>query len=407
MNSRRKTTQPISPARQPVFSAVESEVLTGLVARLPSWFRNNARDLPWRHTFDPYGIWVAEIMLQQTQVATVIPYWERWMRELPTIADLARADLARVLKLWEGLGYYSRARNLHKAASMIVGWTGGVLPPDPELIARLPGVGPYTLGAICSISFGLPTPLVDGNVARVIARVMGIQEDIRSKGGQERLWSAAAQMVMEAARNEAHGRPREPRPGQRHPAGDFNESLMELGATVCTAVSPVCSLCPAAAVCFAAKMGRVDQFPVVGERVRTSPKHVVALWLRDQHGNFAIRQRPEGGVNAGLWELPCLEVSPPRRRAGLRDLITQTDLTLSAAPEFRFTVKHAITRYRIQMDVFEARAEGAETGSGGGGLRWVSVDEGLKLAFASAHRRAMERLLEASGMSLDSSEGIG
>lgn len=407
MNSRRKTTQSKSLVRQSLFSAAETEALNCLVDQLPTWFRGVARDLPWRRTLDPYGIWVAEIMLQQTQVGTVIPYWERWMSEMPTIADLARADLDRVLKLWEGLGYYSRARNLQKAARMLVELSGGTLPPDPDLIARLPGVGPYTLGAICSISFGLPTPLVDGNVARVIARVLGIAADVRSKVGRNRLWSAADLMVEGAVRCGKPAQSFEPRPGRRHPAGDFNESLMELGATICTAASPACSECPVSRVCVASETGRTDQFPVVGERVKASKKRVIALWLRDRRGNFVVQRRPEGGVNAGLWELPCLEVASLRRRAGLRELVERVGVALSVLPEFRLTVKHAITRYRIQMDVFEALVEPRQPVAETAALRWISAEDGSKLAFASAHRRAVEQLLEVSGMPLDSSEAIG
>src|SRR5690349_4448454 len=195
-----------------------------IVQALLAWFAANARELPWRRTKDPYAIHVSEIMLQQTQVKTVIPYWERWMRELPTIEALAKAKPDRVLKLWEGLGYYSRARNLQKAAQLILAGHDGVFPGDLEKILGLPGIGPYTAGAISSIAFGLPAPIVDGNVTRVLARYLGIRGDPKSRETKNALWEAAGRLV-----NAAH---------DLNACGDFNEALMELGATVCLPHQP-------------------------------------------------------------------------------------------------------------------------------------------------------------------------
>src|SRR6266567_1833917 len=180
----------------------KKKIAPSLVPALLAWFRENARDLPWRRTRDPYGIWVSEIMLQQTQVKTVIPYWNRWMRQLPTAASLAKADGERVLKLWEGLGYYTRARNLQKAAQIIKGQYGGKFPEHFEDVLALPGIGRYTAGAICSIAFNQPTPILDGNVIRVLTRLFGIVSNPRQRNVNRRLWELSEQFVMAAARLE-------------------------------------------------------------------------------------------------------------------------------------------------------------------------------------------------------------
>src|ERR1700761_3320382 len=198
-----------------------------IVASLLHWFDKNARDLPWRRTRDPYAIWVSEIMLQQTQVKTVIPYWERWMRELPTIELLAKANPQKIHKLWEGLGYYTRVRNMQRAAQIIVNEQAGNFPDDFESILNLPGIGRYTAGAICSIAFNQPTPILDGNVMRVLTRVFGISENPRDKKANAQLWELAEQLVALAAPKRSEG-------GCSH----LNQSLMELGALICTPREP-------------------------------------------------------------------------------------------------------------------------------------------------------------------------
>ncbi|HEY5946784.1 MAG TPA: A/G-specific adenine glycosylase, partial [Kofleriaceae bacterium] len=212
-------------------------------------YKRDRRDLPWRRTRDPYAIWVSEIMLQQTRVQTVIPYWERWMARFPTVTALAAAPLDDVLAAWAGLGYYSRARNLHAGAQAVTSAFAGALPRRASELRAVPGIGPYTAGAIASIAYGERAPLVDGNVARVLARVFAMRDDIKSSAGQKALWQRAGELMAALPDD--------------HAPGDLNQGLMELGATLCSPTSPRCLLCPLAASCEAARTGRQDELPVV------------------------------------------------------------------------------------------------------------------------------------------------
>ena len=247
------------------------------------------RDLPWRRTHDPYAIWVSEVMLQQTRVQTVIPYWERWMAKFPTVRALADAPLDDVLAAWAGLGYYSRARNLHKGAQAV---RESGLPSKASELRDVPGIGPYTAGAIASIAFGEKAPLVDGNVARVLARVFAITADIKSTAGQKALWSRAGELMAAL-----------PSP---HAPGALNQGLMELGATICTPTGPRCLVCPLVKHCRAAIEGRQDELPVVAKRKGLDELPVLAraaLWLQQGDEIVLARRRAEG-LFGGLWELP-------------------------------------------------------------------------------------------------------
>ena len=247
------------------------------------------RDLPWRRTRDPYAIWVSEVMLQQTRVQTVIPYWERWMQKFPTVRALADAPLDDVLAAWAGLGYYSRARNLHKGAQAV---REAGLPSRAAELREVPGIGPYTAGAIASIAFGERAPLVDGNVARVLARVFGIDQDIKSTAGGKALWQRAGELMKTLP--------------ARHAPGSLNQGLMELGATICTPTGPRCLVCPLSAMCVAAREGRQDELPVVAKRKKASELPVIAhaaLWLQDGDAIVLARRAPQG-LFGGLWELP-------------------------------------------------------------------------------------------------------
>src|SRR3954451_9258496 len=223
---------------------------------LLAFYDAHARDLPWRRTRDPYAIWVSEIMLQQTRVQTVIPYWERWMARFPTVSALAGAELDDVLAAWAGLGYYSRARNLHAGARAVDARFGGALPSRASELREVPGIGPYTAGAIASIAFGERAPLVDGNVARVLARVFAIEHDIKSTAGGKALWATAGELMAAL-------------PAATAP-GDLNQGLMELGATICAAAQPRCLVCPLVSDCSAVRTGRQDELPVVAARKRAS-----------------------------------------------------------------------------------------------------------------------------------------
>ena len=275
------------------------------------------RDLPWRRTRDPYAIWVSEIMLQQTRVATVIPYWERWMTKFPTVSALADAPLDDVLAAWAGLGYYSRARNLHAGARAVDARFGGALPSCAAELRDVPGIGPYTAGAIASIAFGERAPLVDGNVARVLARVFAIEHDIKSTAGGKALWSAAGALMRAL-------------PGTAAP-GDLNQGLMELGATICTATQPRCLVCPLASDCAALRAGRQDELPVVAARKKASELPVLArtlVWI-EEAGELVLARRTPEGLFGGLWELPPLEVAEAMGVAVDRTPVAFHDQTLT------------------------------------------------------------------------------
>ncbi len=260
------------------------------VGLLLDWYRASRRDLPWRHTRDPYAILVSEIMLQQTRAETVKPYYHRFLATLPTIRDLATAEDAVLYKLWEGLGYYSRVRNLRRAAEAVVETHGGMVPADFDALLALPGVGRYTAGAVASIAYDIPVPAVDGNVLRVLARLLGDDTDVLSPAAK--------------ARGEKVLAPHVPTPG----AGDFTQSLIELGATVCTpGMSPRCADCPLSLLCLAAREGRQGELPVRIPKTKRRVEERTVLVIHTPDGRVAIRRRPDSGLLAGLYEFPCLE----------------------------------------------------------------------------------------------------
>ncbi len=267
---------------------------------LVAWYRKQKRDLPWRTARpDPYGIWVCEIMAQQTQIATVARYWTRWMDRFPTPAALAAAPLDDVLAAWAGLGYYARARSLHRAAQEIVAHHGGRVPDDPEALEALPGIGRYTAGAIASIAFGCRVAAVDGNVSRVLARLFGVEDDVRSPRGLATLWQLAGELVPARA------------------PGDFNQALFDLGATVCTPRSPTCLVCPLARTCVARAQGRQEALPVLVRRTVVKEVAVDAALVTRADGAWLLARRAPSGLYGGLWELPeiaALEAGAARPR---------------------------------------------------------------------------------------------
>jgi A/G-specific adenine glycosylase len=350
-----------------------------IVRSLLAWFACNARDLPWRRTRDPYAIWVSEIMLQQTQVKTVLPYWERWMRELPNIAALARARTERLHKLWEGLGYYTRVRNLQKAARLVIERHGGRFPADFAQVLELPGIGRYTAGAVCSIAFNQPKPILDGNVVRVLSRVFGIGGDPRTTHTRARLWRIAEDLVRRAAKQTSRNR--------RH-ASDFNQAMMELGAVVCMPRQPRCDACPVAKCCVAYRESRVQELPRLGPRVRATPRRFVAF-VAQYRNRFLVRQRPAGVLNAHLWEFPNVELA-----SNEFDFHHAARRTLGLTPQSLqplCTIKHSITRYRITLEVFRLAgplACGTAVASG----KWLTWKELSRLPFASAHKQILRHL---------------
>lgn len=300
------------------------------------WFESHQRDLPWRRDRNPYRIWVSEIMLQQTQVATVIAYFERFLKAFPTLADLAAADEQEVLRLWEGLGYYRRARDLHRSARLIQEQFGGEMPRDPHELARLPGFGRYTCNAVLSQAFDTRLPILEANSQRVLSRLFGRADDPRQSAARKALWHLAESVLPE------------------NQTGAFNQALMELGALVCTPTAPKCGECPLAGVCLARQWGRQEEIPARVPKAAPTRVREVAIVVRRQERVLLV-QRPATGRWANLWEFPHGPIEPGEGDAEaaqrlVRDL---TGLEVQLRGELH-TLRHGVTRYLITLVCFEA-----------------------------------------------------
>jgi A/G-specific adenine glycosylase len=331
---------------------------TQLSRQLLTWYDQNARRLPWRGESDPYRIWVSEIMLQQTRIETVIPYYQRWLERFPTLEALANASIRTVLQNWEGLGYYSRARNLHRAAQVIVNDMGGRFPKDRAALERLPGIGRYTAGAIASIAFGQDEPALDGNIRRVLSRVYNLELPARSPEGERLLWQYAGENLP---------------PGR---AGDYNQALMDLGATICTSRSPACMICPLEDLCQARQLGVQAERPIRLPR-RVVPHYLVTAAVIQRSGRVLIAQRPESGLLGGLWEFPGGKVEPDEELpAGLRREI-QEELAVHIEVGAHLGVyEHAYTHFRVTLHAFSCRLlDGEPQPIEAADLRWVTPPE--------------------------------
>ncbi|MGY8673231.1 MAG: A/G-specific adenine glycosylase [Verrucomicrobiia bacterium] len=348
------------------------------------WFTENARDLPWRHTLDPYAIWISEIMLQQTQVKTVIPYWNRWMKQLPDVGRLARARESTILKLWEGLGYYSRVRNAQRAAQQIVDTPGGTFPKSTVEILELPGIGRYTTGAIASIAYNESAPILDGNVIRVLTRLLGIDGDPKQKEVNERLWAAAADLVATAGR--LRQAPTDTSLKFSGWCSVFNQGLMELGATVCTPKQAKCTVCPLREECHAYAEGNVDQLPNTATRAKTTRRFFGTFVIRNGK-EFLVRQRPVGEVNSGFWEFPNVECESAdiEPKIALKELMAARVMDLQHLRD----IHHSITRYRIQQRIFTGKTKARSAPSG---TCWRTAEDLARLPFVSAHRKLFRAL---------------
>ena len=343
---------------------------------LLNWWDTGHADLPWRRSRDPYQIWVSEIMLQQTQIATVIPYFERWMTRFPTVGSLAAAPLDEVLKLWEGLGYYSRARNLHAAAQVVAEEMAGTLPRTAEELVKLKGIGRYTAGAIASIAFDQSTPILDGNIIRVLSRLLDLPDDTTQTATKNKLWQVAGELV----------------PQQR--AGDFNQALMELGQKVCLPANPNCAVCPVAAHCLARERNTQHERPVRPPRKRTPHYDVAAGVIYREDGKFLIAQRPLEGLLGGLWEFPGgKQENGESLEAALKREIDE-ELGVEIRPNHLITsVKHAFTHFRITLHAFHATfVAGTIQHLGVRDHAWVTLDELDRYAFGKADRKVIEAL---------------
>ncbi len=324
---------------------------------LRGWYERQRRQLPWRQTDDPYKIWVSEIMLQQTQVATAQPYYERFIAAYPTVHDLAAAPIDDVLKLWEGLGYYARARNLHRAAQTIVEAYDGQLPASRDELLQLPGIGPYTVGAILSIAFGQPEPALDGNVRRVMSRLLLIEEDPRRPAVERAILDELRELISTDA-----------------PA-DFNQALMELGATICVAKSPRCLICPVLEHCQAQAAGRQFDVPVTPKR-SSRPHHHVAVGLIWHENRLLISRRPSEGLLGGLWELPGgKQETDESLEGGLRREIAE-ELGIDVAVDRHLvTVEHGYSHFSVTLHAFQCRwLSGEPTNLAVNDWAWVPFD---------------------------------
>ena len=343
---------------------------------LMEWYDDHKREMPWRETDDPYRIWVSEIMLQQTRVDTVRDYYRRFLEAFPTVEALAEADRDDVLKRWEGLGYYSRARYLHDAAAQVVREHGGEVPRDYDAIRELKGIGPYTAAAVLSIAYGEPHPVLDGNVARVMTRIFAIEANAKSAATQRHLRRLAGELL------------------DPERAGDFNQAVMELGATVCTPRSPSCEACPVQAVCNAYEEGDPEQYPVTPES-KPVPHHDVAVGLVfDGAGRLLIQQRPEDGMLGGLWEFPGgkAEEGEEMDAACRRELREELGIEVAVEAPF-YTLSHAYSHFKITLYAFRCRIErGEPTSQEGQPVRWAEVEALDDYAFPRANRKLIEEL---------------
>ncbi len=303
---------------------------------LIGWYRQHARDLPWRGISDPYAVWVSEIMLQQTRVDTVIGYYLRWMERFPTVQNLAQASEDEVLRLWEGLGYYSRARNLHKAARVVVEQWGGSLPASRTELEKLPGIGRYTAGAIASMAFGLDEPALDGNLKRVLARVFDIAIPLTSSEGKIRLDRLLSEHLP-------HGQ-----------AGDFNQAMMDIGATLCLPKNPDCAKCPVVSICQANRLGVQEQRPAEEKR-RPVPSVTVTAAVIWRDGRVLLARRPENGLLGGLWEFPGgkLESGETLESCLEREIREELGVRIRVGEPLG-VFKHAYTHFKVTLHAFRS-----------------------------------------------------
>ena len=343
---------------------------------LLSWYRTNQRDLPWRRTTDPYRIWVAEIMLQQTRVETALPYYERFLKTFPDVRALAGARQEAVLKAWEGLGYYSRARHLHEAARVVARQHGGKIPADLDGLRRLPGVGDYTAGAILSIAFGRRVAAVDGNVLRVIARLFAVEDPVDCGKTRRRIGEIAARLVPAD----------EP--------GHYNQALMDLGSAVCTPRSPDCPACPLAAICKARRNGSRHSIPARRKPAAVPRREAAVALIANDRGELLLAKRPSRGMLGGLWRFPGGELQEGETPAeGLRRLLRE-DLGLRAIPgKALLSVEHGYSHFTLTVHVLSCAIRGPVPAAGGGmPLRWAGPRGLSRLAVSRLERRILAAL---------------
>ncbi len=338
--------------------------------RLLAWYdRHGRKDLPWKRAGDPYHIWASEIMLQQTQVTTVIPYFQRFVARFPDIATLARADMNEVLHLWTGLGYYARARNLHRAAAILMQEHGAEFPRDYDSVRRLPGIGRSTAGAILALAFDQRHAILDGNVKRVLARHNAIGEPLNKRDTENRLWRLAEKFTP-------HVR-----------VADYTQAMMDLGATVCRRANPDCAQCPLNGSCQARRLGSPEDYPVTVQRKRLPVKSVKMLMIRNNHGQVLLQQRPPAGIWGGLWGFPeCTEKDVQRW--------CRKELGLEISPELTWPVlRHTFSHFRLDITPIPARVAGESLRAmEADGTVWYNPEQPDERGFAAPVKRLLEQL---------------
>ena len=371
----------------------DSSTLTRLRRNLSRWFQKHGRDLPWRRSRDPYRIWISEIMLQQTTVVAVVPYFERFLSRFPTVQALARAGEHDVLRLWEGLGYYSRARNLRLAAQHVVHKLEGTIPHEIDELVALPGIGRYTAGAIASLAYDRPAPIVEANTLRVYARLLAFDGDVHSTAGRNVIWNFAEQAVPQRS------------------AGAFNQALMDLGAMICTPTEPRCPECPVRTCCRAFQQGIQQSVPRPRVRPQMTFVDEAMVAVRDE-GRYLLRQSLPGERWAGLWEFVRIslqsapaengtglpqkarnrlqELSRPLARLLEQEIAERTGLVVAAeSPAYEF--HHTVTRFRIRLLCVTAENRGGTLGSAAN-FRWATPAQFRRLALSMPARKFADRL---------------
>ena len=351
----------------------------GFAEALTNWYKYDHRQLPWRETTNPYHIWLSEIMLQQTQVVTVLPYYDKFLKQFPTIKDLARADLNTVLKAWEGLGYYSRCRNLHKAAQLIVEQHDGIFPKTIEAVEALPGIGKSTAGAILTFSFGQKHPLLDGNVKRVLSRLYDINEVISSTKLQNSLWEYSTALLEET-----------------DDPYSYNQAIMELGATLCSRTKPSCLLCLVRTFCDAAENGTQELRPVKLETRKIPHYNIGVGVIQNQQGQVFIQKRPEEGLLGGLWEFPGgkQENDEAIEKTVLREIKEELELNVDLGEPIT-TVKHAYSHFKITLYAYHCKLQSGEPKPKAcEQWKWVEPTDLKLFPFPKANKKVLEVLEE-------------
>lgn len=340
-----------------------------------SWYQKHSRRLPWRETDAPYPIWVSEVMLQQTQVATVVPYYRRFMQRFPQIRHLAAADLQEVLKHWEGLGYYARARNFHRAAGLVISDYGGKVPDTWNEFRQFPGVGEYIAAAVLSLAFGQPYAVVDGNVKRVLARLYMLDAPV-NRAASHKVFRKTADVLLD-----------------RENPGRFNQAIMELGALVCKPAQPVCKNCPLSRFCRALRTRQVAGYPK-REKRRPIPLYQIAIGVVLDEDRVLITLRPTDGLLGGLWEFPGGKIKDAEtpQAACIRELREEVGLKV-AVDQSLTRIRHAYTHFRIEADVFVcSRVSGRVVLNGPTDYRWIRVEEIDAFAFPKANHKFIPEL---------------